>query len=832
MDFRDPSASMTASDEDAVLSVSAGLAKDAALLFQSRKFTECVDVLNQLLLNKKDDPKILHNIAIAEFFRDGYPNPKKLLEVLSNVQKRGEELARTSAELLEASSNLGNKIVSGSTGSHMTPQFSAANSGCIFFNDEFDTSVAALNIATIWFHLHDYAKAMAILEPLYNNIAPIDETTALHICLLLLDVALASRDASRAADVISYLEKAFGSDCPTDGGSATEQQSSNLVSKASISSNITTSDASNLDSAVNANTSEISLSRALSEETLEYDTLLSTLDIGGENLTRASGFPSSNDLSRTSTDRSDLKLKLQLYKIQLLLLTRNIKAAKREVKIAMNIARGGDSSMALVLKSQLEYARGNYRKAIKLLMASSNRTEAGPLSIFNNNLGCIHYQFGKPHTSTLFFSRALSNSSSLRREKPLNLLTFFQDKSLLITYNCGVQYLACGKPIMAARCFQKASMVFYNRPLLWLRIAECCLMAQEKGLLRSGADRSDIKALVIGKGKWRHLVVDDENARNGHVNSAERDNLTLGNGQPQLSMPLARQCLINALHLLECLDSKDLKRCLPYLFRSDEIETPPSVSTNQKNMSGLQLKSAFSSIEVDANGDTKDQKGGLIVSTALQNSISDYEVICRKENHMIKQAVLANLAYIELELKNPLKALATARSLVDCQLPECSKIYLFLARVYAAEALCLLNRIVEAADNLLIYLSEGNTVELPFSQQDCDHWRGEKAVDSEELHGGLVTGKCSPHEESQGIVFPKPEEAHGALYVNLAAMSAMQGDIEQAHQFSVQALSVIPKSPKAILMAVYVDLKLGKTEEAVAKLKHCNRVMFRPGVSH
>ncbi|XP_065621995.1 uncharacterized protein LOC112039034 [Quercus suber] len=185
---RDGSSGTT--EDDAVLSAAAALAKDAALHFQSSKFAECVEVLNQLLHKKQDDPKVIHNIAIAEYFRDGCSDPRNLLEVLNNVKKRSEVLACASGEQVEAVSNLGNKVISGSKGS------SAAS---IVYTDEFDTSVAILNIAVIWFHLHEYAKALSVLGPLYQNIEPIDETIALHICLLLLDVALACHDASKSA---------------------------------------------------------------------------------------------------------------------------------------------------------------------------------------------------------------------------------------------------------------------------------------------------------------------------------------------------------------------------------------------------------------------------------------------------------------------------------------------------------------------------------------------------------------------------------------------------------------------------------------------------------
>lgn len=780
MDSRDSSSSsMSASrdgssvDDDGVLSVTSGLAKEAAFLFQSQKFVECVDVLNQLLQKKEDDPKILHNIAIAEYFRDGCSDPKKLLEVLDNVKRRSEKLALASGEHVEAVNNLANRVVSASKGTNtMSHHFSAASSASIVFADEFDTSVASLNIAVIWFHLHEYAKSLSVLEPLYQNIVRIDETTALHICLLLLDIALALGDASKSADVINYLERTFngGGVINQAENTNTVHQSSNLLPKSS--SLPTQTDVSNSDSPATINAAENSLSRTLSDDQIEdLSTVISSL---------------------LSEDRSiptiDLKLKLQLYKVRFLLLTRNLKAAKREVKEAMNIARGRDSSMALLLKSQLEYARGNHRKAVKLLMASNTRTEAVISSVLNNNIGCIHYQLGKHHTSSLFFTKALSNSSSLRKDKPKKLLTFSQDKSLLIIYNCGMQYLACGKPVLAARCFEKSSLVLYHRPLLWLRIAECCLMAFEKGLLNG----SDIRLHVIGKGKWRQLVVEDGLVRNGYLNGKD-DLFWSDDKQPKLSMSLARMCLFNALHLLNSLDF--------------ESGLPSTLEENRLTESASSKK-LLSSSQVHSNGDVKDAKEQKTsLNEVLQSSISEYQETRRKENRIMKQAVLADLAYVELELENPLKALSVAKSLLE--LPECSRIYIFLGRIFSAEALCLLNRPKEASEHLSFYFSGESGLELPFREED----RVEKGVDSDD---SLAINNNSL----------EPEVARGMLYVNLAAMAAMQGMLEQAHQFVTQALSVSPNCREAILTAVYVDLRLGKTQEALGKLKQCSHVRF------
>jgi CCR4-NOT transcription complex subunit 10 len=55
MEGRDSSPSP--GDEES-LSATAALAKEAAVLFQNRRFSECIDVLKQLLQKKEDDPKV------------------------------------------------------------------------------------------------------------------------------------------------------------------------------------------------------------------------------------------------------------------------------------------------------------------------------------------------------------------------------------------------------------------------------------------------------------------------------------------------------------------------------------------------------------------------------------------------------------------------------------------------------------------------------------------------------------------------------------------------------------------------------------------------------
>ncbi|KAL8159516.1 LOW QUALITY PROTEIN: hypothetical protein V2J09_001053 [Rumex salicifolius] len=826
MDSRDSSSLLAASrdggsgvDDDDVLSLTSSLAREAAMLFQSRKYAECVDVLIQLNQLKDQDPKVLHNIALAKFFRDGCLKNRELIEELINVKNKYKANACASGG--EAGLQPCNKNTSGPRGTNSAGHNVSDSS--LPYTDEFDSSVTTLNMAIISYHLHDYARAISILEPLFQNIEPINEGTALHVCMLLLDLAVASQDVAKFADVINYVEKAFGfgHTNQTDNGSMGLQPSNLVMKSSSIPPvNMSTVDDLNSDeSSATANASD-SLSRTLSDESAEYETLLSTLDMG--ELSRPTNVPCSIDLPRTPSGHFslvDLKLKLPLYKVHLLFLTRRLKTAKRELKSAMNLARGRDSSSALLLKSQLELARGNYVKAEKLLKACYNQADIGSSVIYHNNVGCIFYQWGKYNTAGVFYKKALLVCSSIQKEKPNEHETISQDKSLLILYNRGLQYLACGNPVLAAQCFQKATLVFYSKPLLWLRIAECCLMALKKGhddSFNRLLCRPEFKVIVIGEGKWRQLSVEDGLVKKRHMSSTERDGSRLGSDTAphNLSLSFARQCLWNALELVRRFESKLVKSSLA---KSAPEENEPCEAASLKN-SNLKQPPGFGdskASQANTNGDLKMQKSGAHVNAAL-SSMSDYEDSCRSEHMKIKQSALVALAFVELELGNPLAALIKAGALLE--MPECSKMYAFLARVYAAEALCLLHKPKEAAEQLSIYYSGGNA-DLPFGKEDWEQWKVSKPLDPEESYNLSAEGM-------QSSVFSKPEDGQGALFVNLASLSAVQGNFDPASRYAAKALSVTPNSREANLMCIYLDLKLGRVQEARDRLRSYNRVTF------
>lgn len=865
-------------EDEGHLPVTATLAKEAAAMFQARRYQECLDILSQLSQKKEDDPKVLHNIAVAEYFHDGCTDPKKLLEVLDKVKKKSEELVRAAGDQLEgitSPSNASSTLVPKGSGVAGGQQASASsNSDGVAFVDEYDTSIATLNTAVILYHLQHYASAMSLLEPLYQNIEPIDETAALRICLLMLDIALASHEAAKAADVVQYMEKAFGFGHmaqSVDGGSNSTNQAPksipttqvNLAATEGTGSVMTSNSTSSPSATANA---DISLTRTLSDEALDYETFLSTLGSENQNIGRSSApLSMSGDLTRIAVEKppptSDLKLILHLYKVRLLLLTGNPKATKREVKMAVNIARGRDSSTALLLKAQLEYSRGNYRKAIKLLTTCSNRSEQGMPCMLWNNLGCIHHQLRKDRLAALYFKKAYQNSVSLCAEQPLKLAKFSQDKSQSIMYNCGMLHLICGNPNVAAKCFQQACSLYYMKPLIWIRLAECCISAYEKGLLETPDSDSSIRedrlrVQVVGNGKWRHIILQDRMCKptSEHTKSdMEQGALELNNllspddgvffqlGQPvKLSMLFARQCLQVGLWLLNQNDGKAARLAVSG-FSSEKGDEDSSQTTvgnknlNQKSTAAGESKGVSNTtpgFTTSANGDGKESKASSGSSNPISASVDAYEELRRKENMAARQAILADLAYVELCLENHLKALNTAESLL--KQPECSKTYIYLGHIYAAESLCRLNCPKEAAKHLSVCMEEGGNIELAFNGNEDGHkWRSgensEASGDGEDISSSVVCNSSFGNSiESSSISHLIGEQARTALYVNLAAVFAMQGDLQQAHQYATQAVSLTPTNVLAVLSVVYVELLQGKTQEALSKLKQCRQRVMSP----
>lgn len=95
------------------------------------------------------------------------------------------------------------------------------------------------------------------------------------------------------------------------------------------------------------------------------------------------------------------------------------------------------NSDALFLKSNYEYVRGNYQKAINLLYSAHSQTtselQGQPLAaLFYNNLCCIHFKLRKYNLGILYARKALEDNIQELRNLPSiekgNLLKIFAIK--------------------------------------------------------------------------------------------------------------------------------------------------------------------------------------------------------------------------------------------------------------------------------------------------------------------------------------------------------------------------------------------------------------------
>jgi hypothetical protein len=59
------------------------------------------------------------------------------------------------------------------------------------------------------------------------------------------------------------------------------------------------------------------------------------------------------------------------------------------------------------------------------------------------------------------------------------LYTLGSSKSYELMYNLGVSLLHAGRPVQAFDCLIEAVQVYHMNPRLWLRLAECCVMAHK-----------------------------------------------------------------------------------------------------------------------------------------------------------------------------------------------------------------------------------------------------------------------------------------------------------------------------------------------------------------
>ncbi|KAM9164311.1 CCR4-NOT transcription complex subunit 10 isoform 2-T3 [Pangshura tecta] len=616
--------------------------------------------------------------------------------------------------------------------------------------DDVENSMLYYNQAVILYHLRQYTEAISVGEKLYQFIEPFEEKFAQAVCFLLVDLYLLTYQAERALHLLSVLEKMIF------------QGNNNKNGKNNEIGNNTNKESSN--------------HRAESGALIEA-----------------------------------AKSKIHQYKVRAYIQMKSLKACKREIKSVMNTA--GNSAPSLFLKSNFEYLRGNYRKAVKLLNSSNIAEHPGFMKtgeclrcMFWNNLGCIHFAMGKHNLGIFYFKKALQENDNAcaqlgtgstdpgKKFSGRPMCTLLTNKRYELLYNCGIQLLHIGRPLAAFECLIEAVQVYHSNPRLWLRLAECCIAANKgtseqetKGL----PSKKGIVQSIVGQGYHRKIVLASQSIQNVVYNDGQSSAI------PVASMEFAAICLRNALLLLP----------------EDQQEPKQENGSKTNNQLGGNAENNESSEACRLEGHCSQLTGCLHFSSKSHEGdkfipVPPSSPLRKQELENLRCSILACSAYVALALGDNLMALNHADKLL--QQPKLSGSLKFLGHLYAAEALISLDRISDA----ITHLNPENVTDVSLGISSNEQDQGSDKGENEVMESsGKQTPQCYPSSVTS---------ARTMMLFNLGSAYCLRSEYDKARKCLHQAASLIhPKEipPEAILLAVYLELQNGNTQLALQIIK-------------
>ncbi|XP_053287784.1 CCR4-NOT transcription complex subunit 10 isoform X5 [Pleuronectes platessa] len=609
--------------------------------------------------------------------------------------------------------------------------------------DDVENSLLYYNQAIIHYHMRQYSEAILIGERLYQFLEPFEEKFAQAVCFLLVDLYLLTFQPEKALHLLAVLDK-----LSVQGSSKNGKGEVLQCTTASLKKN----NSSNKEGA---------------HQKAEFAAMIEAA-----------------------------KSKMHQYKVRAYIQMKSSKACKREIKSVMNTA--GNSSPSLFLKSNFEYLRGNYRKAVKLLNSSNIAEHPGPIKtgecvrcMFWNNLGCIHFAMGKHNLGIFYFKKALQendhtcaqlgdgNNGQSKKFTGIPMCALLANKRYELLYNCGIQLLHIGRPLAAFECLMEAVQVYHSNPRLWLRLAECCIAANKGGSEQESKGlpcKKGIVQSIVGQGYHRKIVLASQSTQNTIYSEGQSAAI------PVASMEFAAICLRNALLLLPEHQQQDTKT----------ENGSKSFSQSGSTESGSENSDACSG---------KGQEADKFLSAAPSSPLRKQEV----EN--LRCSILACSAYVALALGDNLMALNHAEKLLHQT--KVSGSLKFLGHLYAAEALISLDRISDA----IAHLNPENVSDVSMgvlsSEQDQGTEKGDDPVES----SGKQTPLCYPSSVTS---------ARAMMLFNLGSAYCLRSEYDKARKCLHQAASMVNTKeipPEAILLGVYLELQNGNTQLALQIIK-------------
>ncbi|XP_046649723.1 CCR4-NOT transcription complex subunit 10-like [Daphnia pulicaria] len=365
-----------------------------------------------------------------------------------------------------------------------------------------------------------------------------------------------------------------------------------------------------------------------------------------------------------------VRIRLQRLKIRANLSISKREEAERELALLSEI--DPENAATLFLKSKTLFVKANYAESLKQFKLPEDDglfKERGESDVvmYHNNTGCVYHAMGKYHLACLHFQKSLNKSSELLAEfpKPVSgdpisnrpLVTIGSNYKYELLYNMGVSLLYARKPADAFDCLIETVQLHHRDPLIWLRLAECCIQVHKpenrKDFRLTERQREIVKA-TAGFGSHRKVIL---SSRISNDNCKSSENAAI----PVPTLEFGTLALRNAELLLN-------KLTIP------------------------------NSTEDVGNKDESDSKGKPDLNVTL-SEVSTLSKLRKPEFYRnLKNTIIADSSYAALCLGDYLTSLYKAEELLTQ--PHLSGNHKLLGHLYAAESLVLLNRINEAVPHL------------------------------------------------------------------------------------------------------------------------------------
>ncbi|EGC32576.1 hypothetical protein DICPUDRAFT_155443 [Dictyostelium purpureum] len=364
------------------------------------------------------------------------PQASPLLSVSSNTQSSSPNTPVSASITASASTS--------STNLH-------SQQTCDIDNDQ---AIILYNQAVVYFHVKQYGSSYKILDNIYQNVLSLDDYLAIRVCLLLVNVSIEAQLYDKAGSVLSFLEKSFDHFFYISPKSTTTSENNNENHQNSTSS--------------------------ISNETTE-----------------------DQDYQHTQMAPTEFKFLIHFYKSKIYLLSNSHYLAKNEIEESIKyslkidyIPLIGSCHLLSANYYSIELDTDNTIKNLLLSSSSSNNSTAAPSDtiknkpisfgndlvvepitprMFYNNIGSFHFNMDNKVLANYYFSRSLKEASfEMNGNSSFNR---HLDKRTEVFFNTGIILMAMGKYELAFSCLQESCILLKCNPLVWLRLAECCIFA-------------------------------------------------------------------------------------------------------------------------------------------------------------------------------------------------------------------------------------------------------------------------------------------------------------------------------------------------------------------